>query len=535
MSKNINYQITTFSVMKVYFLSIVFCFALTKVHGQYLQERGISPDGHVFDMELKGNVLYVGGSFDRVGYISGGTAKLNGNDVLPDLGFPFIDGEVYSIIPDGSGGWFVGGEFERAGNLNRSNLVHILPTMEVDPDFQPETNNMVNCLALSGSTLYFGGRFTQVDGEPRSNLAAWDVSTNALISFNPSPNSWVYDIEIHNNELLLAGRFTSIGDSTFRGLANVNLTNGQVLSFPALPSGEAYDLFTDGNMLYVAGSFPGGAMAVDLQSKTKTGWNPNISGSVFGINVNAILKVGTTIYFGGSFSQVNGESRKNFGAVSENGTVLDLAPDPEAEVFSLFFHDDYIYAGGDFKTFGGHDLPHITRFNLNGEVDDSWRINPSWAVRSFSAGTNYLLAGGEFDMLSVQNRDNVFAMDVNTGQLLDWNPQGNFLTINDLKVDELRDVVYLSGWDSQTSQHFKAFDGTTGEPLEGWECVFDGAVLPSTKTTKPGIFTLAGRFQQLTGKAGTEWRQSMQPAIYCRSAPRRTMKCERWWFPKHTI
>jgi hypothetical protein len=338
----------------------------------------------------------------RVGYISGGTAKLNGNEMLPDLDFPFIDGEVYSIISDGSGGWYVGGEFDRAGNLNRSNLVHILPTMEVDPDFQPVVNNLVNCLALSGNTLYFGGRFTQVDGEPRTNLAGWDIAANSLTPFNPSPNSWVYDIEIYNNELLLAGRFTSVGDSTIRGLANVNLINGQVQSFPALPSGEANDLFLDGNMLYIAGTFPGGAMSVDLQSKTKTGWNPNITG-FFGVNVNAILKVGSTIYIGGRFSQINGESRKNFGATTENGAVLDFAPEPEAEVFSLFYHDNYIYTGGDFKTFAGHDLPHIARFNVNGEVDESWRINPSWAVRSFSAGANYLLAGGEFDMISAQS------------------------------------------------------------------------------------------------------------------------------------
>ncbi len=486
--------------MKVYFLSIVLFFSVTEGYSQFLQKRGLSPDGHVFDMELKDNILYVGGSFKRVGYLSGGTAKLNGNDLLPDLDFPYIDGEVYSIIPDGSGGWFVGGDFDRAGSLNRSNLVHILSTMEVDPDFQPVVNNMVTCLALSGNTLYFGGRFTMVGSEQRSYLAAWDVSANTLTSFNPSPSSWVYDIEVHNNELILAGRFTSVGDSTFRGLANINLTNGQVQSFPALPSGEANDLFTDGNMLYVAGTFPGGAMSVDLQTKTKTGWNPNITGSFFGVNVNAILKVGSTIYFGGSFSQINGESRKNLGALEENGAVSDFAPEPDAEVFTLFYQDNYIYTGGDFKTFGGHDLPHIARFNLNGEVDESWRINPSWAVRSFSASANYLLAGGEFDMLSAQQRNSVFAMDVNTGQLLDWNPQGNFLTINDLKVDELRDVVYLCGWDSQTSQHFKAFNGTTGEPLEGWEWVFDGAVYAIDQNNETGDIYIGGAFSKVNGE-----------------------------------
>jgi len=60
MSKNINYQITTFSVMKVYIFSIVLLFTVIDGYSQFLQKRGISPDGHVFDMELKGNVLCVG-------------------------------------------------------------------------------------------------------------------------------------------------------------------------------------------------------------------------------------------------------------------------------------------------------------------------------------------------------------------------------------------------------------------------------------------------------------------------------------------
>jgi hypothetical protein len=84
--------------------------------------------------------------------------------------------------------------------------------------------------------------------------------------------------------------------------------------------------------------------------------------------------------------------------------------------------------------------------------------------------------------------------------LLDWNPQGNFLTINDLKVDELRDVVYLSGWDSQTSQHFKAFNGTTGEPLEGWEWVFDGAVYAIDQNIETGDIYIGGAFSTVNGE-----------------------------------
>src|SRR5690606_31691437 len=130
--------------------------------------------------------------------------------VEPDFEFPFIEGSVYAIISDGSGGWYIGGEFDRAGNINRTNLVHVLSNMEIDLDFSPNINNTVHCLALKDNTLYLGGWFTQVDGQARTYLAAYDVSSTTLSSFNPSPNLLVSDIEIYNNDLLLAGMFTNV-------------------------------------------------------------------------------------------------------------------------------------------------------------------------------------------------------------------------------------------------------------------------------------------------------------------------------------
>ncbi len=486
--------------MKTYIFSIVLLFVIIKSNSQFLEKRGLSPDGTVFDMEQKDNILYVGGSFDRVGYWCGGIAKLNNDDVEPDFEFPFIKGNVYDIISDGAGGWYIGGEFDRAGNINRTNLVHVLSDMEIDLDFNPNINKEVQCLALINDTLFFGGWFTMVDGQARNYLAAYDVSSNSLTSFNPSPNLLVSDIEIYNGDLLLAGMFANVGDSASRGLARINAATGAVQSFPHLTNSWANDLFLDGDVLYVAGTFSGGAMSVNLQSNTVTDWKPNISGSIFGINVNTILKVESTIFVGGSFSKIGGESRKNMGAVDLSGNVLDFAPNPEAEVFSLFQHKNQIYSGGDFLTFDGRDLPHIARFNVNGDIDETWRLNPSWTVLAYFSSPDFLLAGGGFDMLSMHERNGVFAMDLTTKELLDWNPEGNFLTVSDLKVDELRDVVYLAGWDSKTSQHFKAFDGTTGDKLAGWEFVFNGAVNSIDQNNETGNIYVGGNFTTINGE-----------------------------------
>ena len=45
---------------------------------------------------------------------------------------PLVDGWVYSVIPDGSGGWYLGGNFSQVNGFNRVCLVHLLPNMTTE-------------------------------------------------------------------------------------------------------------------------------------------------------------------------------------------------------------------------------------------------------------------------------------------------------------------------------------------------------------------------------------------------------------------
>src|SRR6476619_6739782 len=71
----------------------------------------VTPNSYVWSSAQDGNTLYLGGYFTGVGHNTGYSAIYNQGTDIPDLGMPFITGTVYATIPDGSGGWYIGGSF----------------------------------------------------------------------------------------------------------------------------------------------------------------------------------------------------------------------------------------------------------------------------------------------------------------------------------------------------------------------------------------------------------------------------------------
>ncbi|MEW6161665.1 MAG: hypothetical protein AB1813_29900, partial [Verrucomicrobiota bacterium] len=99
--------------------------------------------------------------------------------------FPQIDGAVYAAIPDGDGGWFLGGEFTRVGGLIRRNLARVLADHTVDSDWHPEVPGLVLALTRIEDSLFVGGMFDSASGEPRKNLAAFHRGSGELLPWNP--------------------------------------------------------------------------------------------------------------------------------------------------------------------------------------------------------------------------------------------------------------------------------------------------------------------------------------------------------------
>src|SRR5215218_1660736 len=90
-------------------------------------------DGEVRATAQIGNRVYVAGSFRRVGPLRTGSAGVaNATTGAFEAGFPTVDGMVNAVVPDGAGGWYLGGDFEVVGGLYRQNLAHVGADGSVD-------------------------------------------------------------------------------------------------------------------------------------------------------------------------------------------------------------------------------------------------------------------------------------------------------------------------------------------------------------------------------------------------------------------
>jgi hypothetical protein len=134
-------------------------------------------DGAVYAIANMGPILYIGGGFTRIGPNTGYGASLSASTGRPMLPYSKVNGTVMVSVPDGSGGWYLGGYFTQVGDVARNNIAHILSNGTLDASWNPNADYSVWTLAVSGGTVYVGGDFSSIGGETRNYIAAIDAST----------------------------------------------------------------------------------------------------------------------------------------------------------------------------------------------------------------------------------------------------------------------------------------------------------------------------------------------------------------------
>src|SRR4051812_49117025 len=87
----------------------------------------IATNGYIFGAQLLGKRVYVTGEFSFAGRPTGAMAGFDGASGAIDAAFGAIDGQVSDAIPDGRGGWFIGGEFRAIGAIKRRYVAHLNP------------------------------------------------------------------------------------------------------------------------------------------------------------------------------------------------------------------------------------------------------------------------------------------------------------------------------------------------------------------------------------------------------------------------
>ena len=158
----------------------------------------------------------------------------------------------------------------------RNRLAAIDTNGSLSTTWNPNPNNGVVALAISGSTVYVGGGFTTLCTAPsscnsqvaatRNRLAAIGTDGSLSITWNPNASSSVKALAISGSTVYAGGYFTTLCTAP-------SSCNGQVAA-------------TRNSLA-----------AIDTNGSLSTTWNPNPNSTV-----NALAISGSTVYAGGNFT-----------------------------------------------------------------------------------------------------------------------------------------------------------------------------------------------------------------------------------------
>lgn len=466
-------------VLRSLVLTAVHLFLFTSLKAQTARQLYVT-DGVVKAIAQKDSILYIGGTFNHVGPgIPYGTSVSTATGA-PNLSFAVPNGIVETVVPDGSGGWYIGGVFSKVGNLTRNGIARISSTGTVT-SFNANLNAgaYVRSIVISGSNLCIGGGFTAAGGASRINFALVDAGTGAVVSgfapaFNGGPVSAIVPL---GSNLYVGGYFRNVnGNTSYPYLAAINASSGAlVTAFAPSPNRLVEDLAASGSTIYANGSFTsigGGSKsrfaAVDASSGALIStFSPPATNGILDIEL-----VGTTIYMAG-FSGLSAIS------ASTGSSITGFSPVINGAVYDVHVSGSNIYIGGSFDTVAGVRRPYTAQLTTSGSVA-SLNPQPQGTVRAIAPGTSSnLYLGGEFPTVGAAQRRNLAAINTTTGVLatatnLDADGTVNALLVSGTTLYAGGDFTLLGG---ATHNYLGSINTTTRAVNSGFTASADGEVL----------------------------------------------------------
>jgi hypothetical protein len=520
----------------------------------------VSADNIVNKITTHGDSIFIGGDFSRLGLKTDYLSSIAEGSKVSDQGMPNANNQVRCIIPDGNGGWYVGGYFTQIGGINKNYIAHIKSNKTVDAGFTASCSYAVLAMVKDGNKLYIGGAFTSVNGTPRNYIAAINATTGALITtWDPNANNQVNTIALKDSVVIAGGYFTSVKAQNAYRLAVIKKSNGAVVGgypgydnvlqkvsvlgdsvltggyythsayyspnsaqitttnvkpnpgFPAT-NGIIYSVAQDasGNY-YVGGSFTtiGGInqayiAKLNASFQVVTGWAPQVNNAV-----RAVLVSGTTVYIGGLFNITNGASRPYISALNtaNPGGNKTWNSSLNSYVYSLVTDGTSIYAGGLFTQVNGVTARGLlAKFNLNGALDGSWNPNASGGGGTVEqlaiSGTN-ILAGGSFTTVGGVTRNYLAKLNNTNGNASNWATANSYVFT--LYVDG--SLCYAGGYFTQLTS---AGGSATARNYIGAVNISNGSIASYNPGPNSYVFSInkagsnlyfGGQFTQVNGTA----------------------------------
>jgi uncharacterized delta-60 repeat protein len=317
---------------------------------------------------------------------------------------PNANGTIQVVVVQPDGKILIGGEFTTlspngGAAVTRNHIARLNSDGTLDTAFNPNITfrngpafAWVYAIALQADgKILVGGKFEKIGEQPRYDIARLDPVTGAADSWAPNANSQVRAIAVQRDGKILVGGFFN----------NENCIGGKTRNYIA---------------------------RLDAKTGAADSWNPNASGAVRSIAVQADGRVLVGGQFNGPHS-IGGQTR-NYIARLDALTGMADSFDPSANntVYSITVQKDgHVLAGGDFTVIGGQSRISFARLDPITGLDDSFKPGVCgggvYAIVVQSDGK--ILVGGAFfgrDCIGGQSRAFIARLDPMTGLADKFNP-----------------------------------------------------------------------------------------------------------------
>jgi len=418
-----------------------------------------APDNGVNDIAAGAGAIYAGGYFSAIG--GGSSARLARLDpttgaLVPGFTPPAVlndDVNGVTLSPNGAD-LYIWGFFDNP----TSSIAQLSPTTGAATAWDPQPGGgRVTSVAISADsqTVYLGGSFTLLKAQSRAGIGAVSRAAGATLqAWYPALGGALYpgaetpqaaQLTRVGDDIYVGGSFLSVGGLERHGAARVS-AGGAVsgwnpdVSDPAdafvpLASG---DVFTGGQFVAARGVVRRNLAAFDTRG-VATAWNPDVRHNVsYSAEVRALALSpgGDTVYAGGEFISVGGQTRRSLAGISA-ATGAPTALDAQVlygglpnvtEVRTIAAHPDgRLFIGGYFDSVGGSARNGVAAVSGTSGALSTWNAGSSsieMYALALSPDGSRLYAGGPFTTIGgVVGRSRLAALDTTTAADLGWDPK----------------------------------------------------------------------------------------------------------------
>jgi hypothetical protein len=323
--------------------------------------------------------------------------------------------EVIAVVADGSGGWFVGGEFGKKDGVRCRNLGHFRSDGRLDPRDCLAPNGKVTALLIYRGVLYVAGSFTRIGGARRNYLAAIDIRSGRVRRWdariigrayydrdNAVPRG-VWALAGRGNVLYVAGQFDFVGGLPRKSVAALDVVNARPTRFrapqPALDGYSPKLVVATGSSVIVnggVGSDPasGKLVALDPRSGKRQRWSlqgrPEWTDDL--VSYGDTLIAARTLYVGCNRSLVV-QYRASTGRRMRTIASATSKCGETASISTLHLDGSRLYIGGVFPRVNGTARASLASFQLPSKRPLPW--HPAGARSGFGDTLAIATASGQ--------------------------------------------------------------------------------------------------------------------------------------------